>query len=87
MSDADRITIGPEQVAALDRALRERQETIRRDRPQVPDYPPLPQCPECHGTTSAVQWTKNLHDVTLIDFAPCGHGFQLDWVRALVVDI
>lgn len=72
-----RTAISPAQAADLETVLAQREHAIVRNALQRPDYPPLPACPGCGQPPTRI--ARSVGADTVYDFAPCGHGFRLDF--------
>jgi hypothetical protein len=79
----DRPSLTGEWLRGVRQALLERENAIILGVLQQPDYPPLPECPSCRVSPERIDTRQSeprfgRPDVpTLIDFTPCGHGFQI----------
>jgi hypothetical protein len=80
--ERDRTPLTGEWVREARQVMQEREAVILRKVLQQPDYPPLPECPRCHVTPERITQSQEPPSsgagmAVLIDFAPCGHGFQV----------
>ncbi|MFI6854454.1 hypothetical protein [Streptomyces sp. NPDC050416] len=76
---ADRELMPIDWLHHLRKRTAERDNEIVHNMLQVPDYPPLPECPTCEIEPEKItRRAADLpHDGLLVDFAPCGHRFEV----------